>query len=69
MLKAFNLVGNTNYTVGDSETFNLLFSLPTGTLIRGVSFAPIPEPSALAIFGAGLLGLFGLGLMLKLSGT
>jgi len=41
----------------------------TGTLIRGVSFAPIPEPSALAIFGAGLLGLIGFGLVRKLSGT
>jgi len=69
LYEATDIIGNTNYTVGDGEAFNLLFSSPTGTLIRGVSFAPIPEPSALAIFGGGLLGLFGLGLMRKLSGA
>lgn len=67
LFEVTDIIGNTNYSVGDGEAFNLLFSAPPDTLIRGVAFAPIPEPSAFAIFGAGILGLFGLGLMRKRS--
>ena len=39
---------NTDYTVGDAETFNTLYSAPAGSLIRGVSFAAVPEPGSVA---------------------
>lgn len=39
------------------ESFTTLYSGPNGTLIRGVAFAPVPEPSSMAIFIAGLAGL------------
>ncbi len=38
---------------GVGETFTTLDAAPAGTLIRGVSFAPVdtPEPASLALFG------------------
>lgn len=44
-------------TLPVSEDFTTLFSAPDGELIRGVAFAPVPEPSTLAILAASLAGL------------
>ncbi len=49
-------LANTNYTVAADESFNLLDTAPAGTLFRGVSFTPAPEPASITIFGIGLLG-------------
>lgn len=47
----------TNAAEASGETFTTLYSAPIGTSIRGVSFAPVPEPSSLALAVAGLAGL------------
>jgi hypothetical protein len=39
------------------EDFTELYAAPAGTDIRGVAFAPVPEPSSLMILAAGLAGL------------
>jgi hypothetical protein len=49
-------LSNTSYTVGDAETFTTLEAAPAGTLFRGVSLAPAPEPASISVFGMGLLG-------------
>lgn len=36
------------------ESFTTLYSAPAGTSIRGVAFAPVPEPASAALLGAGL---------------
>ena len=51
---------NIDFTVGDAESFNVLYQAPSGTLIRGVAFAPVPEPLTMSMFGAGLVGLIGI---------
>jgi len=55
-----DLVSNMDYTIGDAEAFNMLYDAPSGTLIRGVAFAPVPEPMTLVVFGAGVIGAFGI---------
>jgi hypothetical protein len=50
-------LANTDYTVGDAETFNTLYSAPAGSLIRGVSFAAVPEPGSVSLVVMGLAGL------------
>ncbi len=49
-------LSNTDYIAGDAETFTTLESAPAGTLFRGVSLAPAPEPASITVFGMGLLG-------------
>jgi hypothetical protein len=50
-------LGDTTAAEASGESFDTLFSAPSGELIRGVAFAPVPEPASLAIFAAGLAGM------------
>ncbi len=47
----------TTESQASGESFTTLYSAPSGTLIRGVSFAPVPEPMSLSIFVSGLIAL------------
>jgi hypothetical protein len=39
------------------ETFSMLEAAAPDTVIRGVTFAPVPEPAALSVMLAGLAGI------------
>jgi len=60
LVEVTDLVSNANYTTGDAEAFNVLYQAPSDTLIRGVAFAPVPEPMTLGVFGAGIIGALGI---------
>jgi hypothetical protein len=42
------------------EDFSLLATAPADSNFKGVSFAPVPEPGTIALFGSGIAGLLGL---------
>jgi hypothetical protein len=50
-------LSDTSITQASGEAFTTLYSAPAGTSIRGVAFAPVPEPGTwgMAIGGFGLL--------------
>ncbi|RBP11945.1 putative secreted protein with PEP-CTERM sorting signal [Roseiarcus fermentans] len=50
-------LSDTTYTQVSGESFTTLYSAPAGVSIRGVSFAPVPEPSTWAMMGFGFVGL------------
>jgi hypothetical protein len=50
-------LADTTYASASGESFTTLYSAPTGTDIRGVAFAPVPEPASLALFASALAGV------------
>ncbi|HXQ53496.1 MAG TPA: PEP-CTERM sorting domain-containing protein [Stellaceae bacterium] len=52
-----DVLADTLPSQASGESFVTLYAAPDDTSIRGVAFAPVPEPGSLAIFGAGLAGL------------
>ena len=52
-------LANQSSAAAAAEPFTQLYAAPSGTSIRGVAFAPVPEPASLGLL-AGMLGLAGL---------
>ena len=44
-------------TLPADESFTELYAAPADTIVRGVAFAPVPEPATLAVLGTGVAGL------------
>ena len=52
-----DVLADTGATQVTAESFNTLIQATPGTVIRGVSDAPAPEPASIALLAAGLAGL------------
>ena len=50
-------LGATASSQVSGEQFTTLLAAPTNTLIRGVAFAPVPEPASAAVLGVALAGI------------
>jgi hypothetical protein len=50
-------LSDTTAAQASGETFNTLYTAPAGTDIRGVAFAPVPEPASLGILALATTGL------------
>jgi hypothetical protein len=50
-------LSDTTAAQASGETFTQLEAAPADTIIRGVAFAPVPEPASLAVMAAGLPGI------------
>ncbi len=46
-------LANTSSTVASTESFTTLQTAAYGQVLRGVSFAPVPEPASMTVFGLG----------------
>lgn len=53
----YEITDDISATTATSESFDTLYTAPTGTSIRGVAFAPVPEPSSLAAMATFLIAL------------
>jgi hypothetical protein len=49
-------LADTTIAQAGGESFTKLVEAPAGTLFRGVSLAPAPEPASIGVFGVGLIG-------------